>query len=186
LSEIENLELFRYNTRKGPGDSPGKRRLLKKPDLSIETPVNLSSPVQRRSARSAKPDESVSEGEIRFSLESPNASDSSSDKNESDANAQGSLTPAQESIIPQTKASEADRETYDRLMKEYRESSSDDDRTPIIERLKQDAASTSSLIRYYAIRAMTKLDTEIFKETLTSATDDEDATVRAIAKKALR
>jgi cell division GTPase FtsZ len=186
LSEIENLELFRYNTRKGPGDSPGKRRIPKKPDFSIETPVNLTSPVPRAGSRSGKPAESVQEGDIRFSFESSDASGSSSDKSGSEADAKSSLTPGQESLIPQTKASEADRETYDRLMKEYRDASADDDRSPIIDRLKQDAASTSSLIRYYAIRAMTKLDTEVFKETLVSATNDEDATVRAIAKKALR
>ncbi|MBN1654744.1 MAG: hypothetical protein JXA30_13315 [Deltaproteobacteria bacterium] len=186
LSEIENLELFRYNTRKTGVDSPGKRRIPKRPDFSVETPVNLSSPVSRGGSRSGKPVESVQESEMRFSLASSSADDSISEKNENEGLAKSLLSPGQESLVPHAKASEADRETYDRLMKEYREAKSEDERNQIVERLKTDARSSSSLIRYYAVRAMTKLDTDVFRETLESATDDEDATVRAIAKKALR
>jgi hypothetical protein len=41
-------------------------------------------------------------------------------------------------------------------------------------------------VRYYAVRAMTKLDPSLFTDALQAATQDEDATVRAIAAKALQ
>jgi cell division GTPase FtsZ len=183
LSEIEDLELFRYNTRKGAEDSPAKRRIPQKPNFSVETPINLSTPAQRGS-NSGRPLEAVQENEIKLSVDALSSEDSSSA--ESQSSAKSSAGSSHESVIPHTKASEADRETYDRLMKEYRDARSDDDRKRVIDRLKTDAASSSSLVRYYAVRAMTKLDTDVFKETLQNATADEDATVRAIAKKALR
>jgi cell division GTPase FtsZ len=80
----------------------------------------------------------------------------------------------------------ADRETYDQMVREYKSSSSDDVRKRVLERLESDRCSENSLVRYYAVRAMTKLDPTLFTDALQAATNDEDATVRAIASKALQ
>jgi cell division GTPase FtsZ len=80
----------------------------------------------------------------------------------------------------------ADRETYDQMVREYKSSSSEDVRQRVLQRLETDRLSENSLVRYYAVRAMTKLDPSLFTEALQAATQDEDATVRAIASKALQ
>jgi len=78
------------------------------------------------------------------------------------------------------------RETFDRLMKEYNKAGSDEERKSIAEQLLTGSQAESSLVRYYAVRAMSKLDPAAFVEALQTAAGDEDATVRAVAKKALR
>jgi cell division GTPase FtsZ len=78
-----------------------------------------------------------------------------------------------------------DRDAYEQLVKEFKEAGSDDAKKRVTERLEKDQKSDNSLIRYYAVRAMTKLDTSVFSTALQAATQDEDATVRAVAMKAL-
>lgn len=78
-----------------------------------------------------------------------------------------------------------DRDAYEQMVKEFREAGSDDVKKRVTERLEKDQKSDNSLIRYYAVRAMTKLDAALFTSSLQAATQDEDATVRAVAMKAL-
>jgi cell division GTPase FtsZ len=80
----------------------------------------------------------------------------------------------------------ADRETYDQMVREYKSASSEDVKKRVLDRLDADRRSENSLVRYYAVRAMTKLDPALFADALQAATQDEDATVRAIATKALQ
>ena len=82
-------------------------------------------------------------------------------------------------------ATTADRETYDQMVRDYKASDDDNVKKQVAERLESDRQSENSLIRYYAVRAMTKLDPSLFEDALQAATNDEDATVRAIATKAL-
>lgn len=72
------------------------------------------------------------------------------------------------------------------MVREYKNSGSEDVRKRVLDRLESDRRSDNSLVRYYAVRAMTKLDPALFAEALRAATEDEDATVRAIATKALQ
>jgi cell division GTPase FtsZ len=102
----------------------------------------------------------------------------------SDRSQPTSLSPGGVSIAPPGGA--ADRETYDQMVREYKNSSSEDVRKRVLDRLETDRRSDNSLVRYYAVRAMTKLDPSLFADALQAATQDEDATVRAIATKALQ
>jgi len=94
----------------------------------------------------------------------------------------GALRP--HSIAP-VNANMPDRDAYDQLVKEFKESGSVDVKKRVAERLEKDQKSDNSLIRYYAVRAMSKLDSELFSAALELATQDDDATVRAVAMKAL-
>jgi cell division GTPase FtsZ len=89
------------------------------------------------------------------------------------------------SMKPEAGASMPDRDAYDALVKEFKEAGTDDVKKRVTERLEKDQKSDNSLIRYYAVRAMTKLDPSLFSNSLQAATEDEDATVRAVAMKAL-
>ena len=80
----------------------------------------------------------------------------------------------------------ADRETYDQMVRDYKSASSEDVKKRVVDRLESDRRSENSLVRYYAVRAMTKLDPSLFEDALQAAAQDEDATVRAIAAKALQ
>ncbi|MDD9938442.1 MAG: hypothetical protein OXT09_32835 [Myxococcales bacterium] len=71
------------------------------------------------------------------------------------------------------------------MVRDYKASDDDNVKKQVAERLESDRQSENSLIRYYAVRAMTKLDPSLFEDALQAATNDEDATVRAIATKAL-
>jgi cell division GTPase FtsZ len=99
--------------------------------------------------------------------------------------ARDSLRLSQSSVTPPAAASMPDRDSYDQLVKEFKEAGSDAVKKRVSDRLEKDQKSDNSLIRYYAVRAMSKLDTELFAGALQAATQDEDATVRAVAMKAL-
>ena len=79
----------------------------------------------------------------------------------------------------------AEREAYERLVREFNEADADDVRKRVSDRLENDQKSANSLIRYYAVRTMSKLGAGVFADALREATQDEDATVRAVAVKAL-
>jgi cell division protein FtsZ len=79
----------------------------------------------------------------------------------------------------------ADREFYERLAEEFRGTDSAVVRRRLLERLEQDQKSENALIRYYAVSTMTKLDPTLFAAALRLATQDQDATVRTVALKAL-
>lgn len=86
---------------------------------------------------------------------------------------------------PLTRRWPAEREFYEKLAQEFKEADSDVAKRRVAERLEQDQKSGNALIRYYAVSTMTKLDPELFSAALRQATQDEDATVRRVAQKAL-
>ncbi len=100
------------------------------------------------------------------------------------AAARDAVRPGATSIAPPN-TSMPDRDAYDQLVKEFKDSDSEDVKKRVCQRLEKDQKSDNSLIRYYAVRAMSKLDTDLFAAALQIATQDEDATVRAVAMKAL-
>ena len=89
------------------------------------------------------------------------------------------------SVTPPGGGPMPDRDAYDQLVKEFKEAGSEEIKKRVTERLEKDQKSDNSLIRYYAVRAMTKLDPSLFSGALQAAAEDEDATVRAVAMKAL-
>src|SRR5262249_40314272 len=95
---------------------------------------------------------------------------------------------AQAATIPPPSANTAtaDRETYDQMVREYKGASSEEVKKRVLDRLEVDRRPQDSLARYYPVPAMTKLDPALFADALQAATQDEDATVRAIATKALQ
>lgn len=96
------------------------------------------------------------------------------------------VRPGATSLVPPGGAAPADREAYDQMVRDYKASDSDDVKKQVVDRLEADRRSDNSLVRYYAVRAMTKLDPALFADALQAAAQDDDATVRAIATKALQ
>jgi len=79
----------------------------------------------------------------------------------------------------------ADREFYDRLAEDFKTTDSAIVRRRLIDRLELDQKSDNALVRYYAVSTMTKLDANLFAAALRLAAQDQDATVRSVAQKAL-
>jgi hypothetical protein len=96
------------------------------------------------------------------------------------------VRPGAMSIVPPGGGTPADREAYDQMVRDYKAADSDDVKKQVVDRLETDRRSDNSLVRYYAVRAMTKLDPALFADALQQAAQDDDATVRAIATKALQ
>lgn len=96
------------------------------------------------------------------------------------------VRPGAMSIVPPGGGAPADREAYDQMVRDYKAADSDDVKKQVVDRLEADRRSDNSLVRYYAVRAMTKLDPSLFADALQAAANDDDATVRAIATKALQ
>ena len=167
LGEIESLDLFRTHTLTGMTESPVRKRGDRKPDLNLEAEAPASrkpppppvSPPTRRAVSVPPPTGSIPPP---------------------------SRPPSPSGAHTKNGESSADPETFLRLMQEYKDAESDAARRPIVEQLETGSRAESSLVRYYAVRAMSKLDPEAFTEALQKAAEDEDATVRAVAKKALR
>jgi hypothetical protein len=77
-------------------------------------------------------------------------------------------------------------EAYDRLVSEYRQSKQPRVREEVVRKLEEDSISEHTVIRYYAVEAMSKLGRDVFGTALLAATEDENEAVRAIAVEALR
>lgn len=77
-------------------------------------------------------------------------------------------------------------EVYDKLVSDFLHSDDDERRDDIADRLEADSQSEQTVIRYYAVEAMSKLGREVFGSALLNATEDENEAVRAIAVEALR
>lgn len=77
-------------------------------------------------------------------------------------------------------------ETYDRLVTDYRGAKHQRARDEVVRRLEEDSISEHTVIRYYAVEAMTKVGREVFSTALLAATEDENEAVRALAVEALR
>lgn len=167
IGDIENLDLFRTHTLTGIIESPARKRVQRKPDLNVEAPVMAKRTSVPPPAQPG-PRNSVSLPPTAGSIPPPSRPSSSS------------------GVYSKNGETNADRETFDRLIQEYKNAESDEDRKPIVEQLETGSRADSSLVRYYAVRAMSKLDPVAFAEALQKAAEDEDATVRAVAKKAIR
>ena len=76
--------------------------------------------------------------------------------------------------------------TYDQLVRDYRNADNDAARQRVRERLEADRLSDNTQVRYYVVRAMSKLDPSLFSDALKAAMYDSDASVRSIATKALK
>lgn len=169
LGDIESLDLFRTHVRSDASKS-ASRRPPPRPNLTVEAPVlSLMQKPAHPPVRSKAPVSSYS--------------DTSSTSEESGGD---SPAAAKDSLPPAKFSSEVDRDTYFRLAEDYKNASSDEERKRLADRLIADSRSESSLIRYYAVRVMSKLSTEAFTETLQAAAEDEDPTVRSIARKSLK
>lgn len=77
-------------------------------------------------------------------------------------------------------------ETYDKLVSDFLHTADEDRRDEIADRLEDDSKSEETVIRYYAVEAMSKLGREVFGNALLNATEDDNEAVRAIAVEALR
>jgi cell division GTPase FtsZ len=77
-------------------------------------------------------------------------------------------------------------EIYDKLVSDFLHARNEESRDRIAHRLEKDSLSEHTVIRYYAVEAMSKLGRENFGEALLTATEDENEAVRAIAVEALR
>jgi len=162
LGEIEEYELFRT--------SPGTVRRRLTDSSAGDLPARVS---QRPPAPAAAP--KINTGTIPRPSGLP-----------ASAAARDAVRVGATSMPPHpTSAPMPDRDAYDQLVKEFKDAENDDAKKRVTERLEKDQKSDNSLIRYYAVRAMSKLDIELFGPALQAATQDEDATVRAVAMKAL-
>jgi len=79
-----------------------------------------------------------------------------------------------------------ERDAYEHLVREYLSGESEEVRSRVARRLDTDSRSNSLAARFYAVRAMVKIDPNAFADSLRTAANDEDASVRALANRALQ
>lgn len=77
-------------------------------------------------------------------------------------------------------------EVYDDLVTTYLHARSARDRQRVVKRLEGDAQSEHTVVRYYAVEAMSKLGRKVFGNALLTATEDENEAVRNLAVEALK
>jgi hypothetical protein len=205
LGEIEEYEL----SRAGPGAA--RRSHAPEPAPAPSAPPRRPSRASSRPQPDATPAASVSAAPASTSAssipaasapapaapaisaaertqpESTAAAESASEAAESTAAAAGSgaSAPLAAGTAGRDNSALAHLYTYDQLMRDYRAASTDDERQRVRERLETDSHSENSQVRYYVIRAMARLDPDVFADALKAARYDDDASVRAIAVKAL-
>ena len=83
-------------------------------------------------------------------------------------------------------AGAAERKMYEDLVSAYRNSESDEERARLANRLVHDLHAGKTLVRFYAVRAMARIDPDLFAEALRAAALDDDPSVRAMASRALQ
>lgn len=102
--------------------------------------------------------------------------------------APSSMPPARPSQTPASERSalaSAERQTYEQLIRDYRTSDCDEVRKRVSERLDSDARSDNLISRFYAVRAMAKINPSLFADALRAAARDDDVSVSSMARKAL-
>lgn len=180
LGEIEEYELFR--TSSGGTRAPGGARRGRSSRRRSFPP-----PADAKSASSASASSAFSSSAPSATASTPSTPSKPSTRAPAAKAAQTpSAAPPGGSIAPPAGGSAAASDTYDEMIREYKGTDDDAVRRRVTERLEADRQSASTLTRYYAVRAMTKLDPQLFANALEAAADDEDSTVRAVAKRALR
>lgn len=196
LGEIEEYELLRT--------SPG---IVRRPRITEQPPGGGGerATMSRRPFRPSAPPQAERTAQAKEKDKDKADKTDKADKGEKDKDATAvpaapglpnipSITAAQTATAsaaanastPPAASLAADRETYDQMVRDYKSASSEDVKKRVVDRLESDRRSENSLVRYYAVRAMTKLDPSLFEDALQAAAQDEDATVRAIAAKALQ
>jgi cell division GTPase FtsZ len=181
LGDIENLDLFRTHAR-SDASKGAARRPPPKPVLSVDAPVFSLPQKGMPPLRSKPPVTPSSASESGLAAEKQAAAVAIETGAEGQGGARESVPPPP----PSKASSEVDRDTYFRLAEDYKNATSKEDKKRVADRLIADSRSDSSLIRYYAVRVMSKLGGEIFAEPLQVAAEDEDPTVRSIARKSLK
>lgn len=76
-------------------------------------------------------------------------------------------------------------EVYERLVRTYRDSTSDTTRHQIAERLENDRFSEHAVVRYYVVQAMARIGKPLFESALIAATEDDNESVRMLASRAV-
>jgi cell division GTPase FtsZ len=182
LGDIESLDLFRTHSRPESG-RPGSHRPPPPRPMAIDAPI-FPSPKPMTSGRPKPPPlSSIGYGESAHAVEAK-AAEMTIDIPQ--GGGEGYSAPVT-APPPATKmTAEVDRDTYFRIAEDYKNANSDEERKKLADRLITDSRSESSLIRYYAVRVMSKLGGDVFTETLQAAAEDEDPTVRSIARKSLK
>jgi cell division GTPase FtsZ len=94
--------------------------------------------------------------------------------------------PAEPVVASEQRPGAAERKMYEDLVTEYRNSESDEARARLSNRLVHDLHSGKTLVRFYAVRAMARIDPDLFADALRAAALDEDPSVRAMASRALQ
>jgi hypothetical protein len=183
LGEIAEFDLL-------PAGPSGLRRQRSEP---AATPTAQPA----RPARAPAPPPAVERAtEATIAKTSPATPSPSAERSAAEVSASGAASAAAASA-PATAASSSgsgDRETsalaylntYDQLVRDYRNADSDAARQRVRERLEADRLSENTQVRYYVVRAMSKLDPALFSDALKAAMYDSDASVRSIATKALK
>ena len=158
------------------------------------SPVAASAPAPSPSVTERTPSERMP---AVASAAAPSASPAATAERSAPAassSASGSVSAAPAAPAPAASTGAAERETsalahlntYDQLIRDYRAADSDAARQRVRERLEADRLSDNSQVRYYVVRAMSRLDPVLFSDALKAAMYDSDASVRAIAQKALK
>jgi cell division GTPase FtsZ len=188
LGEIEEYELLRTSPgvvrRPRITEQPGPAGVSRRPAFRPSAPPQAERSAQAAAAKDTKDAKDAKEPKEPKEA-APALPTIPSITQAQTANPTNAAAP-QTSIQPPGASLAADRETYDQMVRDYKSASSEDVRKRVVDRLESDRRSENSLVRYYAVRAMTKLDPSLFEDALQAAAQDEDATVRAIAAKALQ
>ncbi len=178
--------------------APPVRRVMASPSVQSipetkELPLRARRPARRRPGRSARPSEPATIGDAGPAGVTNPAFDEGHDLSldlEDSATALGSF----EQSLGRPPPADPDADTgdlpspaiYQRLVGEYQRSTDSETRTALQRRLEHDSISENSVVRYYAVEAMSKLGRSIFGNALLAATEDEDEAVRNLAVQALK
>jgi cell division GTPase FtsZ len=77
-------------------------------------------------------------------------------------------------------------EQYDELVAQYLNAENAKARQTVVQRLESDSVADDTIVRYYAVEAMSKLGRKVFGNALLAATEDDDEAVRNLAVEALK
>lgn len=77
-------------------------------------------------------------------------------------------------------------DVYDQLVSRYLHAQTESERESVAQRLEDDSLSEHTVVRYYAVEAMSKLGRDTFSSALLAASEDDNEAVRTLALEALR
>ena len=177
--------------RAAPTEPPPAPAMLDEPHVDVSVPMDEPRDPEKTDARQPAPEifPDVTSSRVNPSEVPPDAETSEIDVEQEIAKQRAAPKRTSAPPPPPHDAGVGDLpspDVYDQLVSRYLHAQTESERESVAQRLEDDSLSEHTVVRYYAVEAMSKLGRDTFSSALLAASEDDNEAVRTLALEALR